>query len=193
MKAPGVARGPKRAFLAPVWLLAILALLAVFAVGSALLALWDATARGGATVIVLRHAEKSAEPVSDPPLSVEGIARAARLANLLGGAQAQGRPAAIFISDTRRSAETAAPLAARLGLAPQVIAKGEPVATARRVLADQPHGTSVVIGHANTLPLLVSELTRGRFTVPADESTYDAIYVINRPAIGPASLVVLRY
>src|SRR4051812_38860732 len=59
---------------------------------------------------VMRHLQKAAG--QDPGLPSKGQANAARLAGLLAG----DPPSAIYVSTTRRARETAAPLAARLGL-----------------------------------------------------------------------------
>ena len=53
----------------------------------------------------------------DPPLAPEGEAQAERVAERLG----DQRFAALFVTPLRRTAQTAAPLAARTGLEPQAI------------------------------------------------------------------------
>jgi phosphohistidine phosphatase SixA len=59
---------------------------------------------------VMRHLQKAEG--QDPPLSEEGAGNAKRLVFRFDG----DRPTAIYASATRRARETAAPLAARLGL-----------------------------------------------------------------------------
>ena len=82
----------------------------------------------GATEIVLvRHGETiETDPdrpfplldgYGDPELRVDGIEQADRVAERLAGS---GRVDAIYVTPLRRTAETAAPLAARLGLEPIV-------------------------------------------------------------------------
>ena len=79
-------------------------------------------------MIVLRHAEKdpSGDP-RDPGLSESGRARAEALAALL----ARSRASALLASESRRTRETLAPLAARLGLETAAV----PAADAKALLA----------------------------------------------------------
>jgi probable phosphoglycerate mutase len=79
----------------------------------------------GATEIVLvRHGsavrEQGSELTdghSDPPLSPDGLAQADAVGARLGTEEL----AALFVTPLRRTAQTAAPLAARVGLEPQVV------------------------------------------------------------------------
>ena len=66
-------------------------------------------------IYIVRHAERASdEPLS--PLSAEGHARAARLADILRDAGIT----AVFVTEYERTAQTAQPTAARLGLTPAV-------------------------------------------------------------------------
>ena len=71
------------------------------------LALRASAAEPVTTVIVVRHAEKAAEPAADPPLTAEGIARAEVLSKLLSTMPVT----AILSTDYVRTRSTAAPLA----------------------------------------------------------------------------------
>src|SRR3954471_1453477 len=72
---------------------------------------------GTTTVIVVRHAEKAAEPAADPPLTAEGAARANALVEAV-----RGMPVTAIVStDFARTRSTAAPLATRLGLTPELV------------------------------------------------------------------------
>lgn len=100
----------RRPLLAPVWLAA---LAAVFVV---VLAIWLLASASTTTIMVMRHAEKSALPAEDPPLSVVGEARALALAQILGQAPEEFRVQAIFVSEFRRTQDTVRALASRLGV-----------------------------------------------------------------------------
>lgn len=81
---------------------------------------------GATEILLVRHGES--EPVDperpfelvdghgDPPLDPVGIEQAERLANRLAGEDI----AAIYVTTLRRTVETAAPLAQRLGIEPRV-------------------------------------------------------------------------
>jgi probable phosphoglycerate mutase len=75
--------------------------------------------RHGASAVNLPGAEPFGllDGHSDPPLAAEGVAQAAATATRLE----PERPDRIFVSSLRRTAETAAPLAAGLGLEPEVV------------------------------------------------------------------------
>src|SRR5215813_10050359 len=69
------------------------------------------------TVIIVRHAEKAATPVDDPPLSAAGETRAKALWDVVKDAGVD----AIITTQFVRTKETAEPTAKRLKLTPHVI------------------------------------------------------------------------
>ena len=120
---------------------------------------------------VMRHLEKAEG--QDPALSAEGASNAARLASWFG----KDRPAAIYVSTTRRARETAAPLAARLGLTVKEYDPRDTPGLVARVKAEA--GTVLVVGHSNTVPEIVAQLGGAR---PADlaETDYGDIFRVRR-------------
>ena len=120
---------------------------------------------------VMRHLQKAEG--QDPGLSAEGSRNAGRLASRFGG----DRPAAIFVSTTRRARETAAPLAARLGLTVKEYDPRDTPGLVARVKAEA--GTVLVVGHSNTVPEIVERLGGAR---PADlaETDYGDIFKVGR-------------
>ena len=124
------------------------------------------------TVIYLvRHAEKAANG-TDPALSPAGRERAGLLADRL----AKAGIGAIHSTDFRRTRDTAAPLARRLGLPVLLYDPERPedlVETIRRA-----GGRHLVVGHSNTVPELVA-LLGGDGGPPIDEAgEYDRLYVV---------------
>lgn len=185
MEAPRVARR-RSTFLAPVWL----ALFAFAALAIASITFW---ARATTTTIVLvRHAEKQLGTIEDPPLTQEGDERAQRLASLFGERSQIGEVHAIYATKTRRAQATAAPLAARLGLA-VITADESPDALARRVRREQHGRAALIVGHSNTVPQVVAALT-GRRDIPAiADDDYGTIYIVTVADVGRASVLRLRY
>ena len=105
-------------------------------------------------VFLLRHAEKAPAPPKDPALTDAGSARAAALADLLGGAGITH----LFASEFVRTQQTLAPLSARVGIEVAAIGAAKPddlVAQLRRLPAGS---VAVVAGHSNTIPALVRAL-----------------------------------
>jgi phosphohistidine phosphatase SixA len=182
-----------RPFLIPIWLTAIAALTATVVFGLAVFAAWTWITANSTTVIVIRHAEKETVSAADPALSAAGEARAALLARMFGDTHGAGRLDAIYVSATLRSRSTAAPLAARLGIAPVVAAADDPKGLARRVLRENSGRRVMVVAHINTVPEIVSALA-GRSDIPSiDEKDFATMYVVSVPRIGRANLVRLSY
>ena len=108
-------------------------------------------------VYVMRHLNTPAgEP--DPDLLPEGRAAAVALADLMETDAFQGarRPVAIYVSDFKRTRQTAAPTAARLALNLTVYDPRDTAGLLARVRAEP--GPVLVIGHSNTVPDIIAAL-----------------------------------
>lgn len=141
-----------------------------------------------AWVILVRHAEKAAEPKADPGLSEAGQQRARQLAETLRQAGVRH----ILSSKWRRTRETAAPLAEQLGLTPEVVEApaGRPYAQALRERLAGLEGGVLVVGHSNTLAPLLAAL--GGPTLPDWCETSFAPLLVFKPGSSP-ELLRLRY
>jgi broad specificity phosphatase PhoE len=148
--------------------------------------------RANTTYIVVRHAEKQLGTIDDPPLAPEGEARAARLARLFGVTSDTGAIAAIYVTDTRRSQQTAAPLAARLRLTPVVVPGRDVEAAIRRARMEHRGGNVLFVAHSNTIPDIVRALAG--IEIPAiPDDQYEDLYVVSVPTLGPASVLRMTY
>jgi phosphohistidine phosphatase SixA len=125
----------------------------------------------GSSWYVMRHLQKAQG--QDPALSAQGAGNAGRLASWFG----TDRPAAIYVSTTRRARETAAPLAARLGLTVKEYDPSDTPGLVARAKAES--GTVLIVGHSNTVPEIVAQLGGAR---PADlgEGDYGDIFRVRR-------------
>ena len=139
--------------------------------------------------IVLRHAEKAAGPADDPQLSPLGVARAERLATLLGSTDI----AAVYASDTRRTRQTAAALAARRGLTVTVRDGKDVRGLLGEIGSRQAGRTVVVVGHSDTVPEIVAALTRGRHRVTLADGDFDRLFIVTVTRFGPPAVNELRY
>jgi phosphohistidine phosphatase SixA len=110
------------------------------------------------------------------------------------GSRLDGMPiAAIHSSEARRTQQTAAPLARRLGLATQTH-PAKDVDQLVNLLRDAPAGSaSVVVGHSNTVPEIVRELTHGKAKVSIAENEFGAIFIVTASTFGPPSVIRLQY
>lgn len=144
-------------------------------------------------VLLVRHAEKASSE-EDPPLTPAGRQRAEALIPVAQSAGVR----AIYTTRLRRTGETAQPLAALLGLPLTVLdvipsgGQAKAVEQARELLTRHRGETVLVVGHSNTLPLLVEALA-GLPIPPISESEYDRLIVVVVPPSGPARLIQSRY
>jgi phosphohistidine phosphatase SixA len=106
------------------------------------------------TVYIVRHGEKEKDLLNDnnPGLTKRGHEQARALAMFLQDA----RITAIYVSDLKRTQQTAEPVARLLGITPKIIAtsKIESIASDLK----QSGGNSLVIGHSETIPKLLKSL-----------------------------------
>jgi broad specificity phosphatase PhoE len=127
-------------------------------------------------VVIVRHAEKAAQPAADPPLTETGVARAEALAELLKDAKV----GAVMHTPTTRTRETARPVAERFGLTPEVLPLG-PMAIHAAAVAEavrrHPGKTIVVVGHSNTILAYVAALGGPRRGSLCDHQ-YDGLYTL---------------
>jgi broad specificity phosphatase PhoE len=186
MQPPAVTRR-RRPFLAPFWVMWLLVLVAV---AIALFAYRSATIT---TVVVVRHAEKELVTIEDPPLAASGERRAERLAQMFGTAGGPGHIEGIYVTNTRRTQQTAAPLAARLGIRPSVLAASTSAdSIASQVRREHRGGRALVVGHSNTVPEIVKALS-GEDVPPIADDEYDNVYVVSVPTFGHANVLRLKY
>ena len=150
-----------------------------------------ALANGGpqvTTVILVRHAEK-AGPSGDVPLSEAGAARANELARVLGSVKLD----AIYTTPYERTRQTAAPLAAKVGVEPIEIDADKTYAAEMVKLIREKHEgeTLLVVGHSNTTIDVIRALGAAAEAMP--DSTYDDLFVVTLVAGAPPKLLALRY
>jgi broad specificity phosphatase PhoE len=144
------------------------------------------------TIVLVRHAEKVMGTIEDPPLAAEGVRRAERLAQMFGEVKGAGGLDAIYVSNTKRSQQTAAPLGSRLGKAPIVYTAGDGDGNTRRLLREHRGGRALIIGHSNTIPAMVEKLS-GQSVQAIPEEQYDDIYVVTVPSFGRSSVLRMKY
>jgi phosphohistidine phosphatase SixA len=145
-----------------------------------------ATAQNVHTVFLIRHAEQSTG-APDPALSPGGEKRAECLAKMLKEAGIKH----VFVTEAKRTQQTAAPLAAALKLTPTII----PAKDSNTLIRDLTYagaGNVLVVGHSNTLPFVLARMKAG--TVPdIAESEYDRMFVLTASEGSTTTLATLRY
>jgi broad specificity phosphatase PhoE len=146
-------------------------------------------------VIVVRHAEKAAAGGDDPSLSDAGRERAARLAGIAEQAGVQ----AVITTQLKRTRETAQPFLARRNAPARAFElsranlAAHPKEVADEVRKSYRGQTVLVVGHSNTAPRIVNELTGQSFKDLDDPTEFDALFVVVIPAQGRPTVLKAKY
>jgi len=135
-------------------------------------------------VFIVRHAEKAATGGNDPELSVEGQNRAKALARILKDSQIT----TVFVTEFKRTQETAAPTAKEAQVSSVVVPANDVGSLAAKVRGL--NGNALVVGHGNTIPELMKAL--GIATpIAIPENDYSEIFVVSLH--DPPQLLRLHY
>lgn len=141
-------------------------------------------------VFVVRHAEKAAAKMTDdPPLAAKGLKRAVDLARVLTHIPLK----TIYVTQYRRTSQTAAPTAKAHGLTPVQVKADSGAALAKTLLSEDPNDDVLVVAHSDTIPDFLRSL--GASGGPKEElaaSEYDDLFIVDLSS-GGAKLRWLRY
>ena len=140
------------------------------------------------TVVLVRHGEKALEPPNDPPLSPAGQQRARDLVKALADAHVT----TIITTQFERTKLTAKPLADSLHVTPAVVAvanlKAQIDTIAARVKGAKKGSTVLVVGHSNTIPLIIAALGGPKMPDLCD-AEYSNLFVLEMGDAGSAKLI----
>lgn len=137
------------------------------------------------SIFLVRHAEK--QTGDNPSLTNAGRARAEILAARL----AEQNLTHIHSTNYARTLQTAAPTAARTGLAVQRYDPSDLDAFARKL--KNTSGNHLVVGHSNTTPDLTTALGGDPVSPIDDVGEYDRIYTVSIGADGEVTSHLERY
>src|SRR5215467_1585325 len=140
------------------------------------------------TVVLVRHAEKATnQNTPEVPLSAQGQQRADCLARVLKDSGIKR----IYVSDAKRTQQTADPLAKALGIKPVIVPANDANTLVRDVFYGA-GGNALVVGHSNTLPLIIQRVQAGKIP-PIGENEYDGMYVLTVMEGSSTPVLKLRY
>ncbi len=139
------------------------------------------------TIVLVRHAEKF-DHTDDPPLSAAGLTRAGALADLLRGAGVD----TIIATEFRRTQSTAGPLAKRLQITPEIVKALQVDTLVARLRRLPPDAVVLVVGHSNTLPIILAKLG-WTGTLALDDRDYDDVFVVTPRGEGEPAVLRLKY
>jgi phosphohistidine phosphatase SixA len=143
------------------------------------------------TIFLVRHAERadtapgvSPTMAADPDLSSAGRARAESLAAALKDAKIT----AIYVTEYKRTQQTAAPLAKALGLTVTVLTSKSTAALVKQL--ETVTGNALVVGHSNSVPDVIKGLgVTPPVTIGDDE--FDNLFIVSTGT--PPSVLRLHY
>jgi len=143
------------------------------------------------TIFIVRHAERADAPhgspttmTDDPDLSEAGHLRA----ESLGRALKDAAITAIYVTEYKRTQQTAAPLAKATGVSTTIVSAKETGALIAKLRSST--GNSLVVAHSNTVPEIIKAL--GVSTpVTVGDSEYDNLFVVTPGS--PTQLTHIHY
>lgn len=137
-------------------------------------------------VYLVRHAE-AASSAPDAALTAAGQKRAECLARTFKDAGIKQ----IFVSDAKRTQETAAALAKELKITPTIVPAKDPNTLIRDLLYSG-GGNILVVSHSDRLPFIIARMNAGSVPpIGADE--YDRLFVTTVIESGATHVSTLRY
>jgi len=141
------------------------------------------------TIILVRHAEKTQDGTSDPPLTSEGKARAQELAYILKHVPLD----AVYSTPYKRTQQTALPTAEAHSLQVFSYKPGEEENFLKKILSKHTGGNVLIIGHSNTVQVLANHLSGSTQFSPLDDFTYDNIFIASVLQKGHPVITRLRF
>jgi len=136
-------------------------------------------ANAAPVIFIVRHAEKANTADKDPDLSVQGQKRADALAHILKDSQITS----VFVTEFKRTQETAAPAARAAHVSPTMIPANDIGALVEKLRAL--NGNALVVGHGNSIPDLLKALGIATpVSIPEDDYTeIFAVFVGDSPQL----------
>lgn len=141
------------------------------------------------TFIVMRHAEKESTG-TDPNLDSDGILRAEELRRILSNVPVN----AIYSTPLNRTRQTVQPMATEKGITVSEYPTTKPYAELISEIKTTRRGKVVVlVGHSNTVPDILKELSKNSFSVTITDSQYDNLFIVSLPEKLSPTVQHLKY
>jgi broad specificity phosphatase PhoE len=154
---------------------------------------WFFESQATTTMIFIRHVEKASIPADDPGLSAAGDRRAAELARQLVVADVVAGIDAIYSTPFKRTMDTVKPVADALGLETILYDPSDNEAVLATILRNHKGKIILVVGHSNTVPILIADLGASKKVPAIAANEYDNIYIVSIPWFGKTKTIRLRY
>ncbi len=154
-------------------------------------ALWLFDARTSTTIVLVRAAESEHASSASQQLSTAGMRRADALQQLLMRAKPERGVDVVYVSDDTPAQKTAAPLAATMGLAVNVVATADWNSLLGRIMRDHAGEVALIVSNRDSLMSILGGTGAGNFVL--DETDYGSVFVIVRSRLSKPSVIRLRY
>ena len=137
-----------------------------------------------------RHAEKGSLPAGDPQLSVEGLMRSYRLADIFNKTKLD----AIYSTPFTRTLTTVDSLASSQGLITNQYEPDDFQNLTNRISQSMGVNSVFIVGHSNTIPSLANFLLDEQVYVQSfDENDYDNLLIVIESNDRKKKLLKLKY
>jgi broad specificity phosphatase PhoE len=147
---------------------------------------WVSESQGTTTVIFVRHADidQSMAKSDAMPINERGRQRAEYLADLLQNVDVVAGVDAIYVDKTKRTQQTAEPLARRLGINYEVADPKDVVGFMKTVLKEHKREIVLVITHRDDIAPLIAELHGSKKIAEIAPDDYNEIFYVSIPWFG---------
>ncbi|MEQ8924503.1 MAG: phosphoglycerate mutase family protein [Fulvivirga sp.] len=140
------------------------------------------------TVILVRHAEKGFSEDGDPSLNKKGNARAKHLVEMLESQEIDE----IFTTPFKRTRETVAPIAEAKGIKVQEYNPFN-LDAMLEIISAMKGQSLLVVGHSNTIPVLINKLIGEERYKMIDEDEYNNMFIVSLNSVGDGKVLHLKY
>ena len=154
---------------------------------------WFFESQATTTLLFVRHAEKAATPADNPGLSTAGTQRALDLQRVLEDLDVVAGVDAIYVSQYRRTVDTARPVARAARIDPRPFDVNNVEQAVVDIVERHKGKIVLIVGHSNTIAPMIAELGGSKKVPPIDEDEYDNLYIVTIPWFGKVKTLRLKY
>ena len=156
---------------------------------------WFFELQATTTVILVRHTDtpRLVSAADDPPLTPLGVRRAELLADVVADMDVVAGVDAVYVDGTRRTQQTAAPIAARRGIEPLVADPYDAEGFMAHVLSEHKGRIVLIVTQADAIAPLIDELHGSKRLPPFAPDEYDNLYIVTIPWFGKVKTLRLHY
>lgn len=156
---------------------------------------WFFESQATTTIIFVRHTDidMPLEASADTPLNRRGMLRAGLLADFLDKSDVVAGVNAIYVDSTKRTQQTAEPLAKRLGLELETGDHDGVVGFMQEVLFAHKREIVLIVTQADDIAPMVEELHGSKNLAEIGPHDYENVYIVMIPWFGKVKTLQLPY